>query len=237
MLRLHGLRHASFEEEGEIATWARARGHSLAHTNLWDGELLPELSDFDFLIVMGGPMNIYEEDAFPWLADEKRLLRSAIAANKRVLGVCLGAQLLADVLGGPVTPGTFREIGWHPVTAGPDAAKSRVFSALPGAYEAFHWHGDTFAIPPGSLWTAKSAACAHQAFEANSGRVVGLQFHLETNAASMADISANCADELDVDPARQPFVQSASVMVERPERLAGLRRLLDQVLDSMAGLG
>jgi len=123
------------------------------------------------------------------------------------------------------------------VEAGPDAHKSRVFATLPSTYEAFHWHGDTFSIPPGALWTAQSAACGHQAFSAMGDRVVGLQFHLETNAASMADISTNCADELKVDPAEQPYVQSASSMRENPQRLATLRSLLDRILDNMAGLG
>ena len=150
MLRLHGLRHASFEQEGEIAAWAQERGHSLTHTDLWNGEALPELSSFDFLIVMGGPMNIYEDDKYPWLAGEKRFLKAAAEAGKRILGVCLGAQLLSAVLGGTVTKGQYREIGWHAVEAGPDAAKSRVFAGLPAVYEAFHWHGDTFSIPPGA---------------------------------------------------------------------------------------
>ncbi len=237
MLRLHGLRHASFEQEGEIAAWAAERGHSLTHTDLWNAEALPELPSFDFLIVMGGPMNIYEHEAFPWLVEEKRFLKQAAEAGKLILGVCLGAQLLADVLGGSVTPGRYREIGWHQVQAGPDAHKSRVFAGLPHSYEAFHWHGDTFSIPPGALWTAKSEACAHQAFSALGDRVVGLQFHLETNAASMADISGNCADELRVDPAQQPYVQSAGEMLKNPERLAVLRGLLDRILDNMAALG
>jgi GMP synthase-like glutamine amidotransferase len=236
-MRLHGIRHESFEKEGEIATWAHERGHSLTHTDLWNGEALPDLGSFDFLIIMGGPMNIYEEDRFPWLLAEKRFIKASVDAGRLILGVCLGAQLLADVLGGPVTKGKNREIGWHQVQAGPDAAISRVFATLPRAYEAFHWHGDTFAIPPGSLWTAKSEACGHQAFETNGGRIVGLQFHLETNAESMADIAANCADELNVDPAVFPHVQSASDMSQKPERLAALRGLLYKLLDNMAALG
>jgi GMP synthase-like glutamine amidotransferase len=236
MLRLHGLRHERFEKEAEIAAWASARGHSLTHTDLWNGETPPDPASFDFLVVMGGPMNIYEEAAYPWLAQEKRFLAASIDAGRLVLGVCLGAQLLADVLGGTVTKGLYREIGWHRVQAGPDAAKSRVFASLPAQYEAFHWHGDTFSIPPGALWTAKSEACAHQAFSARSDRVVGLQFHLETNAASMAELAANCADEITVDPAQQPYVQSAQAMQERPERLAPLRGLLFELLDNMARL-
>jgi len=237
MLRLHGLRHESFEKEGEIAVWAAANGHSLTHTNLWDGENLPDLDTFDFLVVMGGPMNIHEEDRFPWLAEEKRFLKASVEAGKLVIGVCLGAQLLCDVLGGAVTQNRHREIGWHQVQAGPDAAKSRVFSALPQAYEAFHWHGDTFSIPPGALWTAKSEACAHQAFSACGDRVVGLQFHLETNAESLAALATGCADEITVDPVQWPYVQSAASMAARPERLAALRGLLDKILDSMAALG
>lgn len=236
MLRLHGIRHESFETEAEIAAWAHDHGHSLTHTDLWNGESLPELSTFDFLAVMGGPMNIYEEDKYPWLAGEKRFLKAAIDAGKLVIGVCLGAQLLADALGAKVTKNAHREIGWHAVQAAPDAAKSRVFSALPKEYEAFHWHGDTFSIPPGALWTAQSEACAHQAFSARGDRVVGLQFHLETNAASMADLAKHCADEITVDPAKWPYVQSAEAMLRRPERLAPLRGLLHRLLDNMAGL-
>jgi len=186
---------------------------------------------------MGGPMSIYEETTYSWLTQEKRFLQASIDASKLVLGVCLGAQLLADVLGGRVTKNAQREIGWHRVQAGPDAAKSRVFASLPAEYDAFHWHGDTFSIPPGALWTAKSEACAHQAFSACNDRVVGLQFHLETNATSMAELAANCADEITVDPAKWPYVQSAKAMQERPERLAPLRGLLFALLDNMAGLG
>jgi len=237
MLRLHGLRHASFEKEGEIAVWAKEHGHPLTHTDLWNGETPPALDTFDFLIVMGGPMNIYEEDKHPWLAREKRFLAASIKAGKRILGVCLGAQLLADVLGGPVTKGKHREIGWHAVTAGPDAAKSPIFSTLPPSYLAFHWHGDTFAIPPRALWVGKSEGCAHQAFSAEGDRVIGLQFHLEVNAQSLAAMATGCADEITVDPVACPFVQSVDEMLSRPERLAEVRLLLNHILDNMAALG
>jgi GMP synthase-like glutamine amidotransferase len=232
-LRLHGIRHESFEKEGEIAVWAAQHGHSLTHTDLWNGEGFPALDAFDWLIVMGGPMGAYDEDKYPWLAGEKQFLRAAVDAGKRILGVCLGAQLLSVVLGGVVTKNAHREIGWFPVTATPQAAQSSIFASLPARYEAFHWHGDTFSIPPGALWTAQSEACAHQAFEACEGRVVGLQFHLETNAASLDEISVNCADEIIV----SRYVQPASEMAGRPERLTGLRGLLDGILDNMAALG
>jgi GMP synthase-like glutamine amidotransferase len=244
-LRLHGIRHESFEREAEIAVWASQRGHSLTHTDLWNGEALPELHSFDWLVVMGGPMGVYDEDQYPWLAGEKRFLRQAVDAGKLVLGVCLGAQLLSVVLGGQVSRNRFAEIGWHEVQATPQAAspggQSRVFADLPPAYEAFHWHGDTFSIPEGALWTAKSMACAHQAFETCGGRVVGLQFHLETNAASLNELAEHCAHEIRSDAQTQsnsqPFIQPLQVMLERPERLAALRGLLDRILDNMAALG
>lgn len=236
-LRLHGIRHESFEREAELAVWAAEHGHSLSHTDLWNGEALPELSSFDWLLVMGGPMGVYDEDKYPWLAGEKRFLRQAVDAGKRILGVCLGAQLLSVVLGGQVTRNRYGEIGWHQVQATPQAAHSRVFAGLPQEYEAFHWHGDTFSIPEGALWTAKSEACAHQAFEACGGRVVGLQFHLETNAESMREIAEHCADELRADADAQPYIQPLQKLLERPERLGGLRRLLDRILDNMAALG
>jgi GMP synthase-like glutamine amidotransferase len=234
MLRLHGIRHVAFETEAGIADWAAERGHALAHTDVFAGQPLPDLAGFDWLVVMGGPMNVDEGDRHPWLAGEKRLIRAAAEAGKLVLGVCLGAQLISAALGGAVTRGRHREIGWHAVTAGPDAAKSRVFRDLPPEYEAFHWHGDTFSIPPGALWTAQSEACAHQAFTACGDRVVALQYHLETSAASLAAIAANCADEL---APGQTYVQSAARMLERPERLAALRGLLFRLLDNMAALG
>jgi GMP synthase-like glutamine amidotransferase len=240
-LRLHGIRHESFEREAEIAVWAASRGHSLTHTDLWKGEALPELSSFDWLLVMGGPMGVYDDDTYPWLAGEKRFLRQAVDAGKLILGVCLGAQLLSVVLGGQVTRNRYSEIGWHPVQATPQAMSlatgSRVFAGLPEVYEAFHWHGDTFSIPEGALWTAKSEACAHQAFEACQGRVVGLQFHLEINAGSMSELAQHCADELRLDAQAQPFIQPVATMLERPERLAALRGLLDRLLDNMAALG
>jgi len=243
-LRLHSLRHVGFEREAEIAAWAASRGHSLSHTDLWKGEALPELASFDWLIVLGGPMGVYDDEAYPWLAGEKRFLRQAVDAGKRILGVCLGAQLLSVVLGGAVTRNRYGEIGWHQVQATPQALPpatgSRVFANLPLAYEAFHWHGDTFSIPEGALWTAQSAACAHQAFEACEGRVVGLQFHLETNAASMRELVEHCADEIRpdrTDAQAQPYIQPLPALLERPERLDALRGLLDRILDNMAQLG
>jgi GMP synthase-like glutamine amidotransferase len=230
-MRIHGLFHAPFEGLANIETWARAKGHGLAHTDLFAGQACPDPDAYDFLVVMGGPMNIYEYDAYPWLKEEKAALKRAVEAGRLVLGVCLGAQLLADVLGGPVTKGKFKEIGWFDVSMSAEGLKTKAFAGFPASLTAFHWHGDTFAVPPGAVRAASSLACANQAFVYNE-RVVGLQFHLETSAASLADLGGNCADEIVV----APYIQTVTEMTAKPERLAALQGLLNKLLDNMEKL-
>src|SRR5690606_27825157 len=129
-------------------------------------------------VVLGGPMNVYEDDKYPWLAAEREALRAALAAGKPVLGLCLGAQLMSVALGGAVTRNAHREIGWWPVEQlpGPDAHWAA--ACFPAAFTTFHWHGDTFSIPGGAVSLFRSAGCAHQGF-AWGERAVGLQFHPE----------------------------------------------------------
>jgi len=230
-MRIHGLFHAPFEGLGNIAAWAQTRGHVLSHSDLFAEAPCPAPSDYDFLVVMGGPMNIYEYDAHPWFKAEKAALARAVAAGRPILGVCLGAQLLADVLGGPVTKGQNKEIGWFDVGMTVEGLAAKAFQGFPETFTAFHWHGDTFAVPPGAVRAAASEACANQAFVYRE-RVVGLQFHLETSAESLGEISANCADEI----VGGPYVQTVAQMTDDPGRLAALQRLLDRLLDNMAAL-
>ena len=182
-MRVHWLQHADFEDLGCIAPWLAARGHQVSGTRLYAGETPPDSAAFDALVVMGGPMNIYEYDRYPWLRGEKRLIRAAVDAGKRVLGVCLGAPVLADVLGGPVTRNADSEIGWFPLSLTASGRESALFADLPQSFTGFHWHGDTYALPPGAVCLATSEGCAQQAFALGS-RVLGLQFHLEVTRAN-----------------------------------------------------
>ena len=227
-MKIHWFQHVPFEGLGAIEGWLLARGHTLTCTRFHAGETAPaDVDAFDWLIVMGGPMNIYQYRDHPWLRAEKRVIRDAVAANKRVLGVCLGAQLIADALGGKVYQNAEREIGWFPVTAVPEGEVS-VF-AFPEETPVFHWHGDTFSLPPGGVWLARSAACEHQAF-AIGARVLGLQFHLEMTAAEVERLAAECSDEL----VPTKYVQSRAEILadsaqERPQAQALLARLLEQL--------
>jgi GMP synthase (glutamine-hydrolysing) len=179
---------------------------------------------------MGGPMNIYEEKEYPFLAPEKRFLKEAALAGKKVLGICLGAQLLADALGGKVFKGA-REIGFHRVELAGGASQAKVFFDFPNQFTAFHWHGDTFHMPDGALHVASSAATFAQAFTWKD-RVIALQFHLETTPASMERLIANCASEIE----KREYVQTADEMRAKVSELAGARVLLRKLLDRLASL-
>lgn len=226
-MRIHTFEHVPFEGPAALADWASDNGHSLARTSVYAGGPLPEPEDFDVLAVQGGPMSVHDEAEHPWLATEKAFLRRAVDAGKRILGVCLGAQLLAEVLGGTVTRNPEPEIGWFPVEATDAGRDSSLFAGLPGRFTAFHWHGETFSIPPGGVRLAHSRACANQAF-AHGRNVLGLQFHLETTPRSMERLIENCADEI-VDA---PFVQDAERMRAQADQCGAIRPTLDMLLNN-----
>ncbi|MBI2864666.1 MAG: type 1 glutamine amidotransferase [Chloroflexi bacterium] len=227
-MRLHCLQHAAFEGPANIATWARARGHVVSASSFFAGEGLPDIGAFDWLVVMGGPMSVYEEKEYPWLLAEKKLVHEAIAAGKAVLGVCLGAQIVAEVLGAAVYKNVYKEIGWHPVSLTPEARGSSVFRGLPERFTAFHWHGDTFDLPAGCIRLAESEACRNQAFQHGKG-VVGLQFHLESSPESVKLLVQNCRDE--IVPGR--YIQSAEDMLSTASRLQDLGNILGTFLDNI----
>lgn len=226
-MRVHWLQHADFEDLGCIAPWLASRGIAPGCTRLYAGETPPAPNAFDWLIVMGGPMNIYEYERHPWLKAEKALIREAHAQGKKLLGICLGAQLIADVLGGPVTRNAQLEIGWFPLQLEAAAKDSKFFSDFPETFDAFHWHGDTFAIPPGAQRLMSSAACANQAYELD-GRVAAIQFHLEVTAANARIWFEH---ERPV-PAR--YVQDAGDVLADVGRFAQNNRLMIRLLEKFA---
>jgi len=223
------LTHVPFEGPGAIGDWAQARGHSLATVALHRGEAVPAAAGIDALVVMGGPMGADDERRFPFLADEKALLRACLETRRPVLGVCLGAQLLARALGAPVTAQGHREIGWFALRWSPAARGVAGFSHVPAEGTVFHWHGDTFALPAGTVPLASSEGCANQGFATPDGRVVGLQFHVEMRDEDVRALVDNGRDEL-AEGGR--FVQTGDEILSGFARHgAALRPLLDALLD------
>jgi GMP synthase-like glutamine amidotransferase len=229
MLRAHVLQHVPFEGPANVAAWLRARGAAISCTRLFAGEAPPEVDAFDWLVVMGGPMNVDEEARHPWLAGEKRLIERAIAEERRVLGICLGAQLIARALGAKVTRNRHAEIGWFPVERVSGAEQSAAGRALPARAEVFHWHGDTFALPDGARALARSAACEQQGF-AYGERVLALQFHPEILREGVTALIEHAKADL----VPGPFVQAPEAMLADDARFARMEPLLGRLLDAFA---
>ena len=223
-MRLRWLQHVPFEGLGCIKEWAEAQDAEISCTRLYAGDPLPDTEIFDWLVVMGGPMGIYDHDEHPWLVAEKDFIRQSIRAGKTVLGICLGAQLIADVLGARVYPGPQKEIGWFPIQRAEGAP-----DLLPEALTVFHWHGDTFDTPDGAIHLAASESCQNQGFVYN-GRVVALQFHMETTVESMEALIENCADEL-VDA---PFIQTAEQMQTGSGNIGNINAAMKYLLDQLS---
>lgn len=225
-MRVHVVQHVDFEGPGAIASWLDTHGHQTEILRPYAGQPLPDAGDVDWLIVMGGPMGVRDDASLPWLTGEKRFLRACLDADAAVLGICLGAQLIADALGAAVYANGDKEIGWLPIEAVDEAGVALV----PAGGVALHWHGDTFDLPPGARHLVRSAACRHQAFDCGP-RVVGLQYHLEMQPAGLADLARACAAEL---AAGGPCVQSETEILAPTAPFAANHAALHRLLDRLA---
>jgi GMP synthase-like glutamine amidotransferase len=205
-MTIHCLQHVPFETPGSIAIWAAKNNHAIHYTYLFEENYrLPAANDFDMLLVMGGYMNVDEEEKFPWLRTEKALIQSAVEAGKKVLGICLGAQLIAAALGSRVYAGAAKEIGFFPLQFSDAALAHPLFSHFSNPYPVFHWHGDTFGLPAGVLLLASTPACAHQGYLINN-RVLGLQFHFEMTEPVIEAMLHHDGHELEE---TGPYIQTA----------------------------
>lgn len=226
-LRILSLEHVAHEGPGRIASWAALRGHDLRSVSA-AGDTLPPADSVEMLVIMGGPMNIYQHRDHPWLAEEKRFIAEATACGIPVLGICLGAQLLADVLGGKVLQNPVHELGWMPVRF---LNRTGAFAAFPDSLCVMHWHGDTFTLPTGAVLAATNEACDHQAFIWQD-RVVGLQFHPELDPAAVRALAlAGHVYAWD-----GPFVQSVTELLQAQVAYEPLEKALHSLLDHLAGL-
>lgn len=228
-LRLHCFQHVAFETPGHIETWAKENQHRITISHLYLGEPMPLPDSFDWLIVMGGPMSVGDEAEYPWLRAEKQFIRKMIDARKTVLGVCLGAQLIASALGSPVYPNRKKEIGWFRISLTEDGRTNALTKSLPSEMMVLHWHGDTFDLPEGALHLTQTNICKNQAFLFKE-RVLGLQFHFEATPETLRMMIENCRHELVPDE----FVQTETNILKNANQCSLTNSWLSDILNNWA---
>jgi GMP synthase-like glutamine amidotransferase len=222
-MRAHYFQHEPFEGLGSIAPWLQQRGYSISCTRFFQEHTLPDPHPLDLLIVLGGSMSVNDADRFPWLIAEQNFIRQWLDTPKPLLGICLGAQLIASALGARVYANSYKEIGWFPI----QAVTGHGGFTFPTSIEVFHWHGETFDLPTGAIHLASSAGCVNQAFQLGR-KVMGLQFHLETTPASLQAICEGCHDEI----VSAPYIQPVEVMAQvSPAKFDQINQLMGEVLE------
>jgi GMP synthase-like glutamine amidotransferase len=226
-MKIHYFQHVPFEGLGNIEDWIRAGNYPLSATRFYAADPLPKLDEIDWLIIMGGPMGVYEDTKYSWLTVEKNFIGASIQAGKKVLGICLGAQLIAAALGEKVYPHVHKEIGWFPLKLTDEGIRSNVLRGFPAELLAFHWHGDTFHLPRGATLLAETFACRNQAF-AYGNKVVGLQFHLDFTRENVEKLIENCTAEL----VEAPYIQTPEQMLHTAVQFGNIQKHMYKMLDN-----
>jgi GMP synthase-like glutamine amidotransferase len=192
-MRAHIFQHMPFEKPGSIEPWLRDAGYDISYTFFYENEVIPQVNDIDFLVIMGGAMSVNDEEKLPWLVREKQFIREFASSEKPVLGICLGSQLIASALGAKVYPNKEKEIGWYPVQ-GILSNRQSCFQ-FPVSFLPLHWHGETFDLPEGAVLLASSEACKNQAFQVGNN-VLAIQFHPEATSEIVGNFVFHFRHEL-----------------------------------------
>ena len=224
-MKIHVLQHNAFEGPAYISEWAAKHQHTMTFTKFFEAFSIPFPSDIDLLIVLGGSMSVNDTENYPWICDEKDYIHQMIRKGCKVLGICLGAQMIARAMGADVFPNQLKEIGWFPIRKN-HQAKLDFFTEIPDELLAFHWHSDTFELPGGAERIFSSKACENQGFILNKN-VYALQFHWEVTVESVQQMIEFCGDDI----GEGKFVQPAKTLLDKPENFMEVNKLLEQLLD------
>ena len=222
------LQHVAPEGPGGIGDALRRADVSMRTIDVYRGEPVPTALDADALVVMGGPMGVYEADQYPHLRDELRLIENALQRGRPLIGVCLGSQLIAAALGARVYPSGRKELGWYPVELTDAAVADPLLSGAPRQFVALHWHGDIFDLPAGAVHLASSQMTAHQAFRYASN-VYALLFHMEVTPPQLEAMITAFADEI-----AGAGVSTEAMRAGAAQHLAALQALGATVFDRFA---
>ena len=223
-LNIHYFQHVSFEGLGCIEDWALNNNHQLTSTKFHESVDFPKLNNIDWLIIMGGPMGIYDHEKYPYLKKEKTYIKKAITAGKTVIGICLGAQLIADVLAATISPNIEKEIGWFDIQKSSPSYK--ILNSIEDNFPVFHWHGDTFKTPKNAEMLFKSEACKNQGYLFRD-RVLGLQFHLEVTETSIRKMVENGKHDLH----KGRYIQSAEGILANKQFIETNNQIMFNILD------
>lgn len=225
-MNIHVFLHDPMDGLGIIEDWLNRKGFNYGVTKFYEEYIIPDVKSVDFLIVMGGPMGVYEEDQYPWLKAEKLFIRTMLEQKKKVLGICLGAQLIASAMGAKVFRNKHKEIGWFPIRLNAEAFNHSLFSGLPATLDVLHWHGDTFDLPQDAVCMASSEACINQAFVVDN-HVLALQFHFETTEKSLNEMIIYGNDEI----TEGPYIQSIRQITDGIGVIKNNNAIMLQLLD------
>jgi len=223
-MKIHCLQHTENPGRTYLPEWAARHGHSWECTLVPSAGELSHLADADCVVVLGGPMSAWDEQRNPWLRNEKRFIEQAVVAGQPVLGICLGAQILADVLGARTYKGAYKEIGWFEAEATPESRTTWVGDALPARFETFFWHEDTYDLPDGAVHIARSGAFENQGFIWK--HTLALQFHLEVNPDWVRMLANRDAQEL----VAASYTQTAETVLGKP---GSLYRRNNAIMDAL----
>jgi len=216
-----------FEHPASIADWAAEKNHTTTYTKVFENASFPAMNAFDMLVIMGGVMGVYEEEEYAWMFAQKTFIKTAIEAKKKVLGICLGAQFIAESLGAKVFPHTIKEIGWFEVEK---VTPHKLTQKLPQVFTTFHWHGDTFNLPGNAIHLFKTEGCAQQGFVYND-HVAGLQFHMEIKEDLLNGMTENERAELIKDDFVQTEEEIKSLM---QQHISQQKKFMYDFLDALS---